>query len=257
MNLVTLLQAAYLAAGLLLAAGYGPQLQRAWREPLATARAWAPASLLTWALCRGVALGYVALVARDALLVLVVGLDVLGRIAMLVLLWRAQRLAGGRRAIACPRAAAQGLLLALALLLAGCRGAGAPPPATPDRAAARAQALNLLLVPLLEPDGAPAWVDPARAYECPEPPQVTVDGVPLVPGAAVPARAFVLDWQGRGCALPRQSAWPIAGHARLWVFPGDEAYSAIVEADGLQLPGPVRLQGSFSAELRLLPAASP
>lgn len=271
-SLVALLQAAYLAAGLLLVAAYVPQLRRAWCEPQATARAWSPGSLLTWALCRLVAWAYVALVARDGLLTLVVGLDAAGRVAMLVMLLRARGAAGALPAVAPLQAAGAPwrcvVVLALAALLVACRSAhpGTPAPAMPpgpppaDLAAARAHVLNHLLLPLIEAGTPLVWADPALAYDCPTPPRIEVDGQPLQPGAALPARAFTLDWSAQGCALALQSAEPLSGAARLQVFHDGEAYSAIVTTRGLQLPGasgPVRLQGSFSAATGLVPDDRP
>lgn len=81
---------AYLTSGLLIAAHYVPLLARAWRHPEATATAQ---SLLTWAvwtLCRGVAFTYGLFILHDLVFLIVVGADLLGRLAMAALVVRAR-----------------------------------------------------------------------------------------------------------------------------------------------------------------------
>lgn len=50
------LHALYLFSGMLIAAHYVPQLQRAWRFPAATAAAQSLSTWIVWTLCRAVAL---------------------------------------------------------------------------------------------------------------------------------------------------------------------------------------------------------
>ncbi len=89
---------AYLTSGLLIAAHYGPLLCRAWRHPEATAAAQ---SLLTWTVwtgCRIVAFVYGLFILHDLVFLLVVGADLLGRLAMAVLILRARSLVRLQRA---------------------------------------------------------------------------------------------------------------------------------------------------------------
>jgi hypothetical protein len=81
---------AYLTSGLLIAAHYAPLLRRAWRHPEATATAQ---SLLTWAvwtLCRVVAFTYGLFILHDLVFLIVVGADLIGRLAMAALIVRAR-----------------------------------------------------------------------------------------------------------------------------------------------------------------------
>lgn len=86
-----LLHAAYLLSGLLMGAAYWTQIRRAWLEPEATLLAQSLPSWLLWTACRLVALMYGICVVHDSLFVLTIGLDVAGRIGMLVALLRAGR----------------------------------------------------------------------------------------------------------------------------------------------------------------------
>lgn len=89
---------AYLTSGLLIAAHYLPLLKRAWRHPEATSAAQ---SLLTWAvwtLCRVVAFTYGLFILHDLVFLLVVGADLVGRVAMAVLIVRARWLVSRRQA---------------------------------------------------------------------------------------------------------------------------------------------------------------
>lgn len=101
-----LLQPLYVASGLLMASGYGPQLWRLLRYPEASALACPVSSWMLWTACRVVALAYCALAVRDTWLVLGVGLDVAGRLLVLALLlwvrWRQWLSAPGSAARACP-----------------------------------------------------------------------------------------------------------------------------------------------------------
>ncbi|MEO7335202.1 MAG: hypothetical protein ABIV63_01360 [Caldimonas sp.] len=84
-----LLSAGYLASGFVMAGIYVPQLVRGWRNPRATVLAQSLSSWTVWAACRVVALLYGCLVIGDPLFILAVGLDLLGRLAVLAVLLRA------------------------------------------------------------------------------------------------------------------------------------------------------------------------
>ena len=79
----------YLLSGLAIAASYIPQLARGWRPPEATVVAQSFCSWAVWAACRAVALLYGIVVVEDVLFIVAVGLDLLGRILVLVVLLRA------------------------------------------------------------------------------------------------------------------------------------------------------------------------
>jgi hypothetical protein len=84
-----ILSAGYLLSGFVMAGIYVPQLVRGWRHPGATVVAQSLSSWTVWAACRVVALLYGCLVIGDPLFILAVGLDLLGRIAVLAVLLRA------------------------------------------------------------------------------------------------------------------------------------------------------------------------
>ena len=86
----TWLQAAYLLTGLIAAIGYVPQILLGWRQPRATALAQSVTSWTLWTACRLVALAYCVVQVGDALLVIAVGLDAAGRLAVLLILLRAR-----------------------------------------------------------------------------------------------------------------------------------------------------------------------
>jgi hypothetical protein len=85
----SLLSACYLVSGFVMAGIYVPQLVRGWRNPHATAIAQSFSSWAVWTACRAVALLYGILVIGDPLFIVAVGLDLLGRFAVLVVLLRA------------------------------------------------------------------------------------------------------------------------------------------------------------------------
>lgn len=255
-----LLQLLYLASGLVLLVGYGPQLRQLMLHPDAGVKACPLSSWLLWTGCRLVALMYCAGVVRDVALTLIVGLDVGARMAVLLLLARAH--ARCRRA---PGAMAAGrwillTLVAIALLplLMGCRSSarGAAPHA-PDEATEGAgprvawlqrHALNLLLLPLLEGSVAARWRDPHEVFECDGLLSVRVDGQSIVPGSRVPARPYALEWRGEGCALAWGGPLGLSGHVTLRLRESPTALAAEVQADDLVLPMdgvPVRLEGRF------------
>lgn len=86
------LHGAYLAAALLVAVHYVPLLQRSWRFPGATAKAHALRTWLAWTLCSTVSCTYGLFALHNLIFLIVVGLDLAGRIAMVMLIVRARRL---------------------------------------------------------------------------------------------------------------------------------------------------------------------
>jgi hypothetical protein len=83
---------AYLAAGLLIASHYVPLLKRAWFHPAATAIAQPLSTWAVWTVCRLVAFTYGMFILHDLVFLIVTGADVLGRLAMAILIVRAHRL---------------------------------------------------------------------------------------------------------------------------------------------------------------------
>jgi hypothetical protein len=86
------LHAAYLTSGLVIAAYYIPLLQRAWRFPAAAATAHSLLTWSVWTLCRAVAFLYGIFVVRELVFLVVVGTDLIGRLAVAVLIVRARGL---------------------------------------------------------------------------------------------------------------------------------------------------------------------
>lgn len=87
------LHAAYLMSGLLIALHYVPQLRRAWCFPEATLAAQSLSTWLVWTACRGIALAYGLFVLHDLVFLLVVGADMVGRLAMVGAILRAHAIA--------------------------------------------------------------------------------------------------------------------------------------------------------------------
>jgi hypothetical protein len=87
------LHIAYLLSGMLIALHYVPQLRRAWCFPEATLTAQSLSTWLVWTACRAVALTYGLFMIHDLLFVLVVGADMLGRLAMVGTILRAHAIA--------------------------------------------------------------------------------------------------------------------------------------------------------------------
>jgi hypothetical protein len=85
----SILHAAYLMSGMLIALHYAPQLRRAWRFPEATLAAQSLLTWVVWTLCRAVAFTYGIFVLHDLVFLLVVGADMFGRLAMVGLIIRA------------------------------------------------------------------------------------------------------------------------------------------------------------------------
>lgn len=255
-----LLQGLYLASGLVLLVGYGPQLRQLMLHPDAGVKACPLSSWLLWTGCRVVALMYCAGVVRDVALTVIVGLDVGARLAVLLLLARAR---ARRRRTAGALGAGRWILLgpvatALLPLLMGCRSRDAgtaaqalvdvTEAAEPRVAWLQRHALNLLLLPLLEGSDDPRWRDPHEVFECDGRLSVLVDGRPIVPGTRVPVPPSTLEWRGEGCALAWGGPLGLSGHATLRLRESPAALMAEVLPEGLVLPMggvPVRLEGRF------------
>src|SRR5688572_17102992 len=112
------LHAAYLLSGLLIAVHYVPQLRRAWQFPEATLAAQSLSTWAVWTLCRAVAFTYGVVVLHDLVFLLVVGADMLGRLAMVALILRAHAISAGstardRRAAHGPGVDLQGMMRAI------------------------------------------------------------------------------------------------------------------------------------------------
>lgn len=91
------LHAAYLLSGVLIALHYVPQLRRAWRFPEATLTAQSLSTWSVWTACRVIALAYGLFVIHDLLFLVVVGADLLGRLAMVATILRAHAIVADRR----------------------------------------------------------------------------------------------------------------------------------------------------------------
>lgn len=91
------LHALYLFSGMMIALHYLPQLRRAWRFPAATAAAQSLLTWTVWTLCRAVALLYCVFVLHDLVFLIVVSADILGRLAMVMLIVRARVITRGMR----------------------------------------------------------------------------------------------------------------------------------------------------------------
>lgn len=89
-SLIELLSASYLAAGLAVAAVYVPRVRCMLADDHATARSHSLGAETLWTLCRLITLAYVAAIAQQPLITLSVGLDVAGRVAMLIVIVRAR-----------------------------------------------------------------------------------------------------------------------------------------------------------------------
>lgn len=88
------LHAAYLMAAMMVAVHYVPQLRCAWRYPEATVKAHALSTWLVWTLCSAVSCTYGVFVLHNLVFLIVVGLDLLGRFAMVMLIVRARARVG-------------------------------------------------------------------------------------------------------------------------------------------------------------------
>jgi hypothetical protein len=93
-SLTDLLSASYLCAGLVVAAVYVPRVRRMLADDQATAASHSICAEALWTLSRLVTLAYVAAVAGQPLITLSVSLDLAGRVAMLIVLFRARARCG-------------------------------------------------------------------------------------------------------------------------------------------------------------------
>jgi hypothetical protein len=82
------LHTAYLLSGLLIAVHYMPQLQRGWRYPAATRAAQSLTTWTVWTFCRAIAFVYGVFILHDLVFLVVVGSDLLGRLAMVSVIVR-------------------------------------------------------------------------------------------------------------------------------------------------------------------------
>ena len=87
-----LLHLAYVVSGLVMATAYVGQIRRIWRQPQASLLAQSMPSWLQWTACRSIALAYGICVIGDAAFIWAVGLDVCGRLGVLLALLRARNL---------------------------------------------------------------------------------------------------------------------------------------------------------------------
>ena len=140
----------------------------------------------------------------------------------------------------------------------------ADPPESVPMAEFKAFALNALLIPLLDDGASPRWVDPfvttalSLAIAC-DGARVSVDGLPLVPSAPVPARAFTLRWSMDHCAILNGST-ALTGDVELLVFHDGDRYTASVQPIGLHVrsnAGDEVVSRRFSTSTPLTPSTSP
>ena len=92
-----MLRGVYFCSGFIMAGSYVPQFVRAWRYPVATAIAQSLSSWLLWTVCRFVALVYGMVVVHDVLFIAAIGLDLAGRVVLLMAMLRARRVAAEER----------------------------------------------------------------------------------------------------------------------------------------------------------------
>lgn len=152
-------------------------------------------------------------------------------------------------------------------------GAARPDPPTPTRAAATVPgeeaitgifkrfALNALLATLIDDSNPPRWTDVGVQFFCGPATQVTVDGVPLIPGDLVPASAFKVRWQIDQCWPLDYAAYELSGLVELHVVHEDAGLRAVVHAQRLRIAtarGSASVKAPFTTWLALHgPAAAP
>lgn len=115
-------------------------------------------------------------------------------------------------------------------------------------------ALNALLVPLIDDAEPPRWTDAALDLACGPGTRVLVDGQPLAPNTALPAKAFTVRWTMDRCMPLGTDAVELTGSVELRVFHEDNGLSAVVMPDGLQVDsaqGRTWLQRPFAAAMLL------
>ena len=267
-----LLRWCYLCSGFVMAGSYAPQVLRAWRHPVATAIAQSLSSWLLWTACRTVALVYGMFIVRDVLFVLSIGLDLAGRVALVVAMLRARRVAAegrGDRRGRCTRPW-RCLLLAGCTCVAACQPhligdrpvravAKVPAVSFAEEEAFQRRALNVFLLPLVDDDEPPRWAAAVAGDDCGAAPRISVDGRPLVAGAALPARAFRLVWSGTRCGGLGDDIVAISGTVTLWIFHDGDSWSAVVEPDPLRIAsggGAFVLTRRFAARTPLAPPSA-
>ena len=140
----------------------------------------------------------------------------------------------------------------------------ADPPESLSVAELKNFALNALLIPLIDDGAPPAWLDPftttalSIAIDCTSA-SVTIDGRPLVPSTAVPARAFTMRWRMDHCVILNGST-ALTGVVELLVFHDGDRYSASVRPIGLHVvssAGDEVVNERFSATTPLTPTLPP
>ncbi len=243
-----LLRGVYFCSGFVMAGSYVPQVVRAWRHPVATAIAQSLSSWLLWTACRFVALLYGLVIVGDGLFIAAIGFDLAGRVALLVAMLRARRMAAQAQAEQRGRCARRWrcLLLAGCVCVAACQphatlepparaAAAAPEAPSADEAAFQRRVLNVLLLPLVDDDEPPRWAAAVVGGDCGAGPRVSVDGRPAVAGEALPARAFQLVWSGASCGGFGDDLVEVSGTITLWIFHDGDAWSAVVEPDRLRV----------------------
>ena len=97
-------------------------------------------------------------------------------------------------------------------------------------------AVNALLVPVLDEDGAPArWHDPSLAVACQPGSQVFVNGRPIEPRSEVIGQEFSVLWTMQAC-LPFGAGGPeLTGAAEVVAFRDDGGLSTIVHLRNLHV----------------------
>lgn len=87
---ITALSVCYVGTNLAFSVMYVPRLRRIVRDEAAALQANSLPSEVFWLLCRFVAIAYVGSVAQQDLIAATILLDILGRTAVVALLWRAR-----------------------------------------------------------------------------------------------------------------------------------------------------------------------
>ena len=107
---------------------------------------------------------------------------------------------------------------------------------TPVNVTASRFLLNGLLVPAIDSDAVPLrWVDPRPALGCAPGSSVYVNGRPLVAGARVPVKPFILAWHANGCRPFGAQGPRFDGGVTLTVFSDDRGFRAIVKPSHMRV----------------------
>ncbi len=113
-------------------------------------------------------------------------------------------------------------------------------------------ALNALLVPLLDDDWPPRWADPSQSFDC-DAGQVTVDSAAVDVGAPVQQGKFTVRWHMQRC-VPFDNHLELSGDIELQVESSDHDFSAFVHPVGLRvlsMYGEEVLNESFVRHMRI------